>query len=374
LKFILTKEGNIPPMTGSRLLTESRNGTILNEVELCLQFFGYFNGSKSIRKYLFKGEIYLKTNFKQFIITFCFIFLLAVNASAVVPSAPILTATTSGLTVSFSWDAVAGATSYILYYAPYPAATPIGSANMGTQTSLSVTLTEGAAYYVAVRANNSSGSSGYSNILSFTIQNSTSSSTVTDNEGNVYNTVTIGSQTWMKENLRTTKYRDGTAIGTITSTNSIKSEVSPKYQWVYLDNESNASTYGRLYTWYAATDSRGLCPANWHLPTDAEWTTLIDYLGGDSVAGGKMKEVGTTHWTSPNTGADNSSGFTGLPGSYHSPNGQFVSGGSDGYWWSASDYTKISYAWYRNLSMYSGTAWISYSSKQTGMSIRCIMD
>jgi len=316
----------------------------------------------------------MKTNVKHFIATFCFIFLLAVNASAVVPSTPILTATTSGLTVSLSWSAVTGATGYVLYYAPYPAATPIGNANMGTQTSFSVTLTEGAAYYVAIKAYNNSGSSGYSNISNFTIQSSTSSSTVTDIEGNVYNTVTIGSQVWMKENLRTTKYRDGTAIGTITSTSSIQSEISPKYQWVYLDNKSNASTYGRLYTWYAATDSRGLCPKNWHLPTDTEWTTLIDYLGGESVAGGKMKEVGTTHWTSPNTGADNSSGFTGLPGAYRSPYGQFVSGGSDGHWWSASDYTNISFAWSRNLSMYSGTAWRTHSSKKMGMSIRCLPD
>ena len=109
----------------------------------------------------------MKTSVKHFIATFCFIFLFAVNASAVVPSAPILTATTSGLTVSLSWSAVAGATGYILYYAPYPVATPIGNADMGSQTSLSVTLTEGAAYYVAVQANNSSGSSGYSNILNF---------------------------------------------------------------------------------------------------------------------------------------------------------------------------------------------------------------
>jgi uncharacterized protein (TIGR02145 family) len=336
-------------------------------------FFGYLNSSKSISEYLFNWGVYMKSNVKHFIATICFIFLFAANASAVVPSAPILTATTSGLAVSLSWSAVAGATGYILYYAPYPAATTIGSADMGSQTSFSTTLPNGSAYYIAIKAYNSSGSSEYSNISNFTISTSTSS-TVTDNEGNVYNTVTIGSQVWMKENLRTTKYRDGTAIGTITSTSSISSEISPKYQWVYLDNESNASTYGRLYTWYAATDSRGLCPPNWHLPTDTEWTTLIDYLGGESVAGGKMKEAGTTHWTSPNKGADNSSGFTGLPGAYRSPNGQFVSGGSDGYWWSATDYTKISFAWYRNLSIYSGTAWLSYSSKQTGMSIRCLQD
>ena len=109
-------------------------------------------------------------------------------------------------------------------------------------------------------------------------------STVTDIDNNVYNTVIIGTQIWLKENLKVTKYRNS---DTITTT------------WAYNGNESNVSTYGRLYDWYAATDSRGLCPTGWHLPTDAEWTTLTDYLEGLSVAGGKLKEAGTTHWNSP---------------------------------------------------------------------------
>jgi uncharacterized protein (TIGR02145 family) len=155
----------------------------------------------------------------------------------------------------------------------------------------------------------------------------TGGSTVTDVEGNVYNTVTIGNQTWMKENLKVTKYRDGTAIGTTTA--SIPNDSSSKYQWAYNGAESNVSTYGRLYTWYAATDSRGVCPSGWHLPTNAEWTTLITYLG-ESVAGGKMKEAGTTHWISPNTGATNSSGFTALPGGYRNGSAAFGSMGHSG--------------------------------------------
>jgi uncharacterized protein (TIGR02145 family) len=98
----------------------------------------------------------------------------------------------------------------------------------------------------------------------------------------------------------TIKYRNGDIIGTTTpATLDISSETSPKYQWAYDGNESNVATYGRLYTWYAATDSRAVCPTGWHLPTDAEWTTLTTYLGGESVAGGKLKEAGTTHWNSP---------------------------------------------------------------------------
>ncbi|MFZ3064200.1 MAG: fibrobacter succinogenes major paralogous domain-containing protein, partial [Nitrospirota bacterium] len=132
--------------------------------------------------------------------------------------------------------------------------------------------------------------------------------TVTDIDGNVYNTVTIGAQVWMKENLKATKYRNSEDIPTTIA--DISGETSPKYQWAYGGNINNAAVYGRLYTWYAATDSRGLCPTGWHVPTNAEWTTLTDYLGTDP--GGKMKEAGTAHWTTPNTGADNSSGFTAL--------------------------------------------------------------
>jgi uncharacterized protein (TIGR02145 family) len=200
------------------------------------------------------------------------------------------------------------------------------------------------------------------------------SNTVTDIDGNVYNTVTIGTQVWMKENLKVTKYRNGDAIGTtIPATLDISGEASPKYQWAYDGNESNVATYGRLYTWYAATDSRGLCPTGWHLPTDAEWTTLTDYLGGASVAGGKMKEAGTAHWNSPNTGADNSSGFTALPGGYRNFWGTFSSIGGVGNWWSATLFDATN-AW---------GLWLDYTYADAfrfgyydyyGFSVRCVRD
>ena len=102
---------------------------------------------------------------------------------------------------------------------------------------------------------------------------------VKDIDGNVYRTITIGTQVWMAENLKTTKYRNGDLIGTTTpATLVIEGESTPKYQWAYDGNESNVATYGRLYTWYVATDSRNVCPIGWHVPTDAEWTTLTDYL------------------------------------------------------------------------------------------------
>ena len=201
---------------------------------------------------------------------------------------------------------------------------------------------------------------------------SSGATTVTDIDGNVYNTVTIGTQVWMKENLKVTKYRNGDAIPT--TTGSISNDSSSKYQWAYNDNESNATIYGRLYTWYAVTDTRGVCPTGWHVPTDAEWTTLKDYLGGESVAGGKLKEAGTTHWSSPNTSADNSSGWTGLPGGGRDPNGSFDGIGRYGNWWSATEYDAAR-AW-RHLLYYDlgGGAYPDGNSENYGISVRCVGD
>ena len=183
-------------------------------------------------------------------------------------------------------------------------------------------------------------------------------STVTDIDNNVYNTVIIGTQIWLKENLKVTKYRNS---DTITTT------------WAYNGNESNVSTYGPLYDWYAATDSRGLCPTGWHLPTDAEWTTLTDYLEGLSVAGGKLKEAGTTHWNSPNTSADNSSSFTALPGGYRNYLGAFDLIGSRSYWWSATE-SSATFVWSRYLVYNAGDVTSSIFHKDSGFSVRCIRD
>ena len=217
------------------------------------------------------------------------------------PSAPTgETATAGNGQVSISWTSVSGATSYNIYWSTTTGVTKTtgtkltGVASPYTQTG----LTNGTTYYYVVTAVNSYGESSESSQVSGTPQATTA--TVTDIDGNVYNTVTIGTQVWMKENLKVTKYRNGDAIGITTpATLDIWGETSPRYQWAYDGNESNVATYGRLYTWYAVTDSRGVCPTGWHVPTDSEWTTLTDYLGGESVAGGKMKEAGTTHWNSP---------------------------------------------------------------------------
>ena len=195
---------------------------------------------------------------------------------------------------------------------------------------------------------------------------------VTDKDGNVYKTVTIGTQVWMAENLKTTKYLNGELIGTTTLTSSdISAESTPKYQWPSGGNESSVGTYGRLYTWYAVTDSRNVCPAGWHVPTNAEFTTLMTYLGGDAIAGLKLKETGTTHWNSPNTGATNETGFTALPGGYRGYEGTYNFIGYTGYFWSETEYDANN-GWYRGL-YYNGDYDHNLSnSKKVGFAVRCL--
>jgi uncharacterized protein (TIGR02145 family) len=145
--------------------------------------------------------------------------------------------------------------------------------------------------------------------------------------------------------------------------------------YCYYNNDSAtyAATYGKLYNWYAVNDPRGLAPEGWHIPTYLEWTTLTTCLGGSSVAGGPMKEIGTTHWTTPNTAATNLSGFTGLPGGWRNDTGAFSSIGNLGFWWSSSHYDTsliwIRYLWYNSAELDSGGVF-----KFSGISVRCLKD
>ena len=142
-----------------------------------------------------------------------------------------------------------------------------------------------------------------------------SDGTVTNIDGNVYKTVKIGKQWWMAENLKTTRYRNGEEIINITDPIQWGALVIGAYCW-YNNDISNKGPYGALYNWNAVMDDRNLAPVGWHIPTDEEWTTLSTTLGGESVAGGKLKEAGFSHWNAPNTGATNESGFTVLPNGY----------------------------------------------------------
>jgi uncharacterized protein (TIGR02145 family) len=185
-------------------------------------------------------------------------------------------------------------------------------------------------------------------------------------------TIVIGTQQWMKENLDVLTYRNGDVITQITNTTDWGNATTGA--WCYYNNDpDNGAIYGKLYNWYAVNDSRGLAPQGWHIPTDAEWTTLGTLLGGDAAAGGKMKTTGITRWTSPNTSATNESGFSGLPGGVRGYLGTFVSVGTDGYWWSATEYNS-SFAWYRDLDYYDGYLDRSTSNKRGGLSVRCLRD
>jgi uncharacterized protein (TIGR02145 family) len=241
----------------------------------------------------------------------------------------------------------------------------------GSFPSAISSLTATTTYYVRAYATNSAGTA-YGNQVSFTT--SSTSSTVTDIDGNVYNTVTIGTQVWMKENLKVTKFRDGTAIPTTSPANlDISGESTPIYQWAYEGNESNVANYGRLYTFYVATDSRNICPTGWHVPTDVEWTALTNFLGNTGVAGGKLKESGTTHWSSPNEGADNSSGFTALPGGNRNYAMNFALFSFRAFFWCTTEFDATN-AYHRYLEYNTTFVVRNNTSKASGFSIRCLKD
>lgn len=196
---------------------------------------------------------------------------------------------------------------------------------------------------------------------------------VTDIDGNAYHTVKIGTQTWMIENLRTTKYRNGENINNLKVAADWKNSITGS--WCNYNNDSISGTnYGKLYNWYAVSDSRNIAPVGWHVASDAEWTTLTTYLG-ESAAGGKLKETGFQNWFSPNTGATNESGFTGLPGGLRSySDGTFRNLGSNGYFWSSTQSDSLR-AWDRELFYNQVNCFrYYYDSKRYGFSVRCVKD
>ena len=204
-----------------------------------------------------------------------------------------------------------------------------------------------------------------------------SKNTVTDIDDNTYKTVQIGDQIWMAENLKVTHYRNGDPIPTGHS-DSVWISLSTGAYAVYDGNESNADTYGYLYNWYAVNDSRNLAPEGWHVPTGDEWRTLVDYLGGKDVAGGKLKEEGTTHWDSPNTGATNETGFTALPGGmrygeFYSPNNEGTGMNEYGCFWSSTERNEYN-AWRWRVTHSSKMDVYPYATKVWGFSVRCIRD
>lgn len=196
--------------------------------------------------------------------------------------------------------------------------------------------------------------------------------TVTDIDENIYTTIVIGDQCWMMENLKVTHYRNGDPIPNVTDWSEWSVLTTGAY-CEYDNDSANVATYGRLYNWYAVDDSRNIAPEGWHVPTDAEWQTLVDYLGGYDVSGGKMKEAGTAHWIPPNVGATNESGFTALPGGHRYTDGYFYNLGYYAIFWSSSESSSYS-AWYRYLHCQHSAVYRDYDYKYHGFSVRCVRD
>jgi uncharacterized protein (TIGR02145 family) len=213
----------------------------------------------------------------------------------------------------------------------------------------------------------------YVGLFMFTDSCINNNETVVDVDGNVYHTVKIGTQVWMEENLRVTKYSNGDPLPNMSDTTQW--DFTPIGAYCNYNNDtSNAITYGRLYNWYAVTDARNIAPKGWHVPSIKELKTLLAFLGGEGEAGGKMKETGTAHWLMPNTGATNESGFSALPGGYrYNRGGSFHTLGSNGHWWTITESFEM-YGWSECLYYRFADINRNFNYRTFGFSVRCIKD
>ena len=195
---------------------------------------------------------------------------------------------------------------------------------------------------------------------------------LTDQDGNIYKIITIGTQVWMAENLKSTTLNDGSEIPLIEDTAGWSNLTTPGYCWYNNDEGSFKDAYGALYNGYTVSTGK-LCPSGWHIPERQEWLVLRDFLGDSTVGGGKLKEVGTDHWLAPNTGADNTSGFTARGSGIRYFEGSFSSILSFSSLWS-STITEIDEKWYTGL-FYAGADFlIDHRNNKNGFSVRCLKD
>jgi uncharacterized protein (TIGR02145 family) len=245
---------------------------------------------------------------------------------------------------------------------------------MGTFKSKAEGLSPNTTYYICAYATNKVGT-GYGNVVTVKTPKIPSigkvGQGVTDINGNNYKTVIIGNQEWMAENLKVSKFNNGIDIPLVTNKSNWSKLNTGAYTF-YDGSSSNDAIYGKIYNWNVITE-QNVCPMNWHVPTNAEWKVLTDYLGGDIVAGGKMKEVGYSHWTTPNIEAVNSSLFDGLPGGYSNSSGDYRDLNTAALWWSAEQ-PQGNLASHVEVDSKSGSVIYSTIAKRSGLSIRCVKD
>jgi uncharacterized protein (TIGR02145 family) len=269
--------------------------------------------------------------------------------------------------------------------------TVISGSGTGSYTCNLSGLTPSTTYYVRAYAINSAGTA-YGSVLSFTATSGSGGIVSNPGEGvtfdgYTYNSIVLGNgQEWIAENLRNTNYANGDPIPNVADS-ALWANLSTG-AWVHYNNDSQfESPFGKLYNWYTVADPRNVCPTGWHVPSDADWSVLTDYLGGTQylggtgtqVAQGRMKSTGTQYWISPNSDATNESGFSGLPGGLRSSLGGWVSPsqeGGIGVWWSSSDYGSNSTNASRLMLVdYPQALWTWYAyDRKFGSSVRCIRD
>jgi uncharacterized protein (TIGR02145 family) len=254
-----------------------------------------------------------------------------------------------------------------------------GTANF---SSLLTGLSSNTTYYTRAYATNSVGTA-YGDEITFILWINQPGPSVTDIDGNIYNSVKIGNQVWLAENLKTTKFKDGTSIPLVTDQTQWNNLLSPGYCWYYNDETAYKELYGALYNWYAVFN-QNICPTGWHVPSDGEWTELSNYLEGENVAGGKLKESGIIHWDRNNISGTNESGFTALPGGGRFTN--FVGILSAGYWWTStpisislphSTNAMSRYIYGESADLYKPNTkyWTDYDyTMRRGHSIRCVQN
>ena len=193
---------------------------------------------------------------------------------------------------------------------------------------------------------------------------------IRDIDNHKYAIVKIGDQVWMKENLRTTHYNNGNAIPLVTDAATWSALTTPAYTWY----ENTGSDYGALYNFHVVSSSHNVCPVGWHVPSEEDWTSLINHLGGTGIAGGSLKESGLAHWAHPNIAGTNDSGFTGLPGGYRKSLGTFFFKGQFGFWWSSKENSVSKEAQFYSLLYNDLLINVNTLNKNYGLSIRCVKD